>query len=157
MSRKKLGFTAGAALARAMGFGANTAIVSVIDAVLVRALPYQQGDQLVVLHQRAEKSGVAEMAFSVKEINDYKHQSGSLSGVEEYHSMQFTLLSKNEATRVRAGVVSSGFFGMFGVRPILGRDFAPADDQPRAPAGLLLSYEVWKQHEGGDPQNAGKP
>ncbi|MDP8983178.1 MAG: ABC transporter permease [Acidobacteriota bacterium] len=154
--RKNLGFTMVAVLTLALGIGANTAIVSVIDAVLVRPLPYQQGDQLVVLHQRAEKSGTADMSFSVKEINDYRRQNGSLSGVEEYHSMQFTLLSKDEATRVRAGVVSSGFFGMFGVRPILGRDFTSADDLPGAPAVLLLSYEYWKQHEGGDPRIVGK-
>ena len=156
MMRKNLGFTTVAVLTLALGIGANTAIVSVIDAVLLRALPYQQGDQLVVLHQRADKSGVADMRFSVKEINDYRQQSGSLSGVVEYHSMQFTLLSKDEATRVRAGVVSAGFFGMFGVRPILGRDLTPADDQPGAPAVLLLSYEFWKQHEGGDPKIVGK-
>src|ERR1700687_4457239 len=87
MMRKNLGYTTVAILTLALGIGVNTAIVSVIDAVLVRPLPYQQGDQLVVLHQRADKAGVADMRFSVKEINDYRRQSGSLSGVVEYHGM----------------------------------------------------------------------
>src|ERR1035438_9440119 len=136
--------------------GANTAIVSVINAVLLKPLPYQQGDQLVMLHQRADKVGLANIAYSVPEIKDYRQQNSTLSDLVEYHSMQFMLLSKDEASRVRAGVVSDGFFGMFGVKPILGRDFRPADDQPGAPAVLLLSYEYWKKHERGDPGIVGK-
>jgi putative ABC transport system permease protein len=155
MMRKNLGYTAVAIITLAMGIGVNTAIVSVIDAVLLKPLPYQQGDQLVMLHKRAEKAGM-NVGFSVPEINDYRQQSGSLSELVEYHGMSFTLFSKNEATRVRAGVVSDGFFRAFGVRPVLGRDFTPADDQPGAPAVLLLSYEYWKKHEGGDPNIIGK-
>src|SRR5216684_3438294 len=155
MMRKNLGYTAVAIVTLALGIGVNTAIVSVIDAVLLKPLPYQQGDQLVMLHKRAEKAGI-NVGFSVPEINDYRRQSGSLSELVEYHGMSFTLFSKNEATRVRTGVVSDGFFRAFGVQPILGRDFTPADDQPGAPAVLLLSYEYWKKHEGGDPNIAGK-
>jgi len=155
MMRKNLGYTAVAIVTLALGIGVNTAIVSVIDAVLLKPLPYQQGDQLVMLHKRAEKAGI-NVGFSVPEISDYRNQSGSLSELVEYHGMSFTLFSKNEATRVRTGVVSDGFFRAFGVQPILGRDFTPADDQPGAPAVLLLSYEYWKKHEGGDPNIAGK-
>jgi putative ABC transport system permease protein len=155
MMRKNLGYTAVAALTLALGIGANTAIFSVIHAVLLKPLPYEQGDQLVMLHHRAEKAGLNH-GYSVLEINDYRRQNGSLSELVEYHNMQFTLLSKNDATRVRTGVVSDGFFRMFGVKPILGRDFTPADDQTGAPAVLLLSYEFWKKHEGGDPNIVGK-
>src|SRR5260370_14103248 len=156
MMRKNLGYTFVAVITLALGIGANTAIVSVIDAVLLKPLPYHRDDQLVMLHQRAEKAGLDGVGYSVPEIKDYRKQSGSLSDLVGYHSIRFTLLSKDDATRVRAGVVSDGFFGMFGVRPILGRDFTPADDQPGAPAVLLLSYEFWKQHEGGDPNVVGK-
>lgn len=156
MMRNNLSYTTVAVLTLALGIGANTAIVSVIDAVLLKPLPYQRGDQLVMLHQRAEKAGLAGIGYSVPEINDYRQQNGSLSDLVEYHSMQFTLLSKDEATRVRAGVVSDGFFRVFGVKPILGRDFRPADDQPGAPAVLLLSYEYWTRHERGDPNIVGK-
>ncbi len=156
MMRKNLSYTTVAVLTLALGIGANTAIVSVINAVLLRPLPYQQGDQLLMLHQRAVKAGIAGLGYSVPEMNDYRQQSSTLSGIVEHHSMQFTLLSKDDATRVRTGVVSSGFFEMFGVKPILGRDFTPADDQPGAPAVLLLSYEYWKNHEHADPNIVGK-
>jgi predicted permease len=155
MMRKNVSYTVVAVLTLALGIGANTAIVSVINAVLLKPLPYQQGDQLVVLHHRAEKLAT-DMPFSVPEIKDYRQQNGSLSDLVEYHGMQFTLLSKDEATRVRTGVVSDGFFRVFGVKPLLGRDFTPADDQPGAPAVLLLSYEYWKTHEHSDPAVVGK-
>jgi len=156
MMRKNPSFTAVAVLTLALGIGANTAIVSVIDAVLLKPLPYRHGDQLVMLHQRAEKVGLAGVGYSAAEVQDYRRQNGSLSDLVEFHSMSFTLLSKNEATRVRTGVVSDGFFRVFGVKPILGRDFTSADDQPGAPAVLLLSYEYWKTHENSDPNIVGK-
>ncbi len=156
MMRKNVSYTAVAVITLALGIGANTAIVSVINAVLLKPLPYQQGDQLVMLHQRADKVGLAGIGYSVPEIQDYRQQNASLSDLVEYHGMQFTLFSKEEASRVRTGVVSDGFFRMFGVNPILGRDFTPADDKPGAPAVLLLSYEYWKMHERGDPNIVGK-
>jgi putative ABC transport system permease protein len=155
MLRKNPGYATVAVLTLALGIGANTAIMSVISAVLLRPLPYENGQQLVVLHQTAQKGGVQDVAFSVPEIKDYRQQSSSFSSLVEYHSMRFTLFSKDQATRVRAGVVSPGFFGMFGVKPLLGRDFVEADDRPGAPAVLLLSYEYWKQH-GGDPNIVGR-
>jgi len=155
MMRKNLGYTTVAVVTLALGIGVNTSIVSVIDAVLLKPLPYQEGNQLVMLHKRAEKAGI-NVGFSVPEMGDYRRQSGSLSELVEYHSMSFTLFSKTEATRVRSGVVSDGFFHLFGVRPIMGRDLTAADDQPGAPAVLLLSYEYWKKHTGGDPNIVGK-
>ena len=155
MMRKNLSYTTVAVLTLALGIGANTAIVSVIDAVLLKPLPYRSGDRLVMLRQRANRAGL-NLGYSVPEIQDLRRQNGSFSALVEYHSMRFTLFSKDEATRVRAGVVSSGFFRMFGVTPILGRDFTPEDEKDGAPAVLLLSYEYWKQHEHGDPNVVGK-
>ncbi len=159
MLRKNPGYAAVAVLTLALGIGANTAIMSVISAVLLRPLPYENDRQIVVLHQTANRGasgeGIEDVAFSVPEINDYREQSSSFSSLVEYHSMRFTLFSKDEATRVRAGVVSPGFFRMFGVKPLMGRDFVEADDRPGAPAVLLLSYEYWKQH-GGDPNIVGR-
>ncbi|HEX4595716.1 MAG TPA: ABC transporter permease [Bryobacteraceae bacterium] len=156
MMRKNKGYTVIALLVLALGIGANTAIVSVISTVLLRPLPYQNDGQLVVLHQSAKKAGAEDVGFSVPEIKDYRQQSGSYSSLVEYHNMRFTLFSKDSATRVQAGVVSPEFFGMFGVKPILGRDFVAADDQPSAPAVLLISYEYWKQHCSGDPDIVGR-
>jgi predicted permease len=156
MMRKNAGYSAAAILTLALGIGTNTAIFSVIDAVLLRPLPYHKGHELVVLHQEAPRIGIDDMRFSVKEIADYKSQNRSLADLVEYHSMLFTLFSGQEAQRVRAGVVSATFFDMFGVHPILGRTFFPSDDRPGADPVLLLSYEYWKQHQGGDPNIVGK-
>jgi predicted permease len=156
MLRKNPGYATVAVLTLALGIGANSAIMSVVSAVLLRPLPYQNDSQLLVLHQNASQAGAGDMGFSVPEIKDYRRQSASFSSLVEYHSMRFTLFSKDDATRVRAGVVSTGFFGMFGVKPILGRDFVEADDRQGAPAVLLLSYEYWKAHAAGDPNIVGR-
>jgi putative ABC transport system permease protein len=156
MLRKNPGYATVAILTLALGIGASSAIVSVVATVLLRPLPYQNDAQLMVLHQPAQKAGVADIGFSVPEIKDYRRQTASFSSLVEYHSMRFTLFSKDDAVRVRAGVVSPGFFGMFGVKPILGRDLSDADDQPGAPAVLLLSYEYWKQHCSGNPNIVGR-
>jgi putative ABC transport system permease protein len=156
MMRKNPGYTLSAVLILGLGIGANTSIFSVVESVLLKPLPYYEGDQLVVLRQHAAKLGADDMRFSVQEIYDYRRQNHTLGEVAEYHSMTFTLLGRNEAHRVRTGVVSAGFFDMFGVKPLLGRTFRPGDDNPGAPAVLVLSYEFWKTNEGGDPAIVGK-
>ena len=107
----------------ALGIGANTAIFSLVYGVLLRPLPYAQGGQLVVLHQNGPKAHVNDMAFSVKEIADYRDQSHTLQAVVEHHSMNFLLMGKDSAERVHTAVVSANFFDVLGVRPLLGRTF----------------------------------
>src|SRR5512138_3782312 len=108
------GFTAAILLTLALGIGANTAIFSVIDAVLLRPLPYAHGERLVHLLQSAEAAGVENAGFSPLEVQDYRAQSRTLDAVVEYHSMPFTLLGGAEAQRVQTGVVSAGFFDALG-------------------------------------------
>ncbi len=156
MMRKNVGFTAVAVITLALGIGANSAIFSVINGILLRPLPYTHGEQLVVLRQQAPKAGAATMGFSVAEFNDYRQQNHSLSGMVEYHAMGFTLLGKSEAERVRTGVVSANFFDFFGVKPVLGRTLLPADEQLGAPPVLLLSYEFWQRSQHSDPDIVGK-
>ncbi|HWX54553.1 MAG TPA: ABC transporter permease [Verrucomicrobiae bacterium] len=156
MMRKNKGFTAIAVITLALGIGANSAIFSVINGILLRPLPYLNGEQLVVMRQQAPGAGAGTMGFSVLEVNDYRQQNHTLSGMVEYHSMGFTLLSKTEAERVRTGVVSANFFDFFGVKPILGRTLLPADEEPGAPPVLVLTYEFWQRSQHGDPNIVGK-
>ncbi|MGA2131064.1 MAG: ABC transporter permease [Bryobacteraceae bacterium] len=156
MMRHNPGYTLSAVMILGLGIGANTAIFSVVESVLLKPLPYAEGNQLVILRQQAVKLGQDDIRFSVQEIDDYRKQNHTLSELAEYHSMTFTLLGGTEAHRVRTGVVSAGFFDMFGVKPLLGRTFRADDDSPGAPAVLLLGYEFWKNEERGDPAIVGK-
>ena len=156
MMGKNPGFTAVAVLTLALGIGANTAIFSVVHSVLLRALPYPQGQQLIFIRQQEKKLGIEDMSFSVKEIEDYRAQNRTLSGLVEYHAMSFTLFGHGDPERVRTGVVSANYFDLFGVQPLLGRTFLPDDDKLGAPPVLLLSYEYWKNNFGSDPTIVGK-
>jgi putative ABC transport system permease protein len=156
MLAKSPGFTITAVLTLALGIGANTAIFSVVHSVLLRPLPYHDGQQLIFIRQQAEKVGMPDLAFSVHEVNDYREQNRTLAGLVEYHGMSFTLFGRAEPERVSTGVVSANYFDMFGVKPMLGRTFEPADDRVGAPPVLVLSYEYWKNNFGADPGIIGK-
>ena len=150
------GFTIVAVFTLALGIGANTAIFSVIYGALLRPLPYQEGDQLVVLRQQAPLAGVNNLAFSVAEIADYRERNKTLAEVVEHHSMNFILYGGAEPDRIQTGVVSANFFDVIGVRPLLGRTFRPDDEKHGAEAVLILSYEYWRRRHGGDPNIIGK-
>ena len=154
--RRNLGFTLMAVLTLGLGIGANTAIFSVVHAVLLRPLPYPDGQQLIFIRQHEKQIGVEDLGFSVKEIEDYRAQNRTLSGLVEFHAMSFTLFGHGDPERVRAGVVSYNYFDLFGVQPLLGRTFLPDDDKLGAPPVLLLSYEYWRNNFGSDPQIVGK-
>jgi len=154
--RKNLGFTVLAILTLALGIGANTAIFSVVRGVLLRPLPYAQGEQLVFIRQQALKEGIDDTGFSVHEIQDYREQNKSLSGLVEYHSMAFILYGHGDPDRVRTAVVSANYFDLFRVSPLIGRTFLPDDDKLGAPPVLLLSYEYWKNKFNADPEIVGK-
>ena len=162
MLRKNPGYTAVALLALGLGIGVNTALFSVVYGVLLKPLPYAQGNRLVVLRQEFAKSNAGNMGgednlgFSVKEIEDYRAQSRALAQVEEFHGMGFVLLDGKEPERVRTGVVSAHFFDMLGIKAYLGRLFTDSDDIPGAEAVLLLSYPYWKEHYNGDPNVVGR-
>ncbi|MGA2421014.1 MAG: ABC transporter permease [Candidatus Acidiferrum sp.] len=154
MMRKNLGFTVAAIIVLGLGIGANTAIFSVVNAVLLKPLPYQHGERLLTLNPRTGDGDVG--TFSVPELMDYRRQNRSLDGIVEYHNMQFILLGRNQPEQVETGVVSWNFFDLFGIKPLAGRMFEPNDEKPGAPAVLLLSFEFWTRSFGGDPGVVGK-
>jgi putative ABC transport system permease protein len=156
MMRKNAGFTMIAILTLGLGIGANTAIFSVVHAVLLRPLPYPEGDRLVFIRQQAQKEGIDNISFSVHEIEDYRAQNQTLSGLVEYHNMSFILYGHGDPDRIRTAVVSSNYFDLFKVQPLLGRAFVPDDDKLGAPAVLMLSFEYWKNKFGADPGIVGK-
>lgn len=153
---KSPGFALATILTLALGIGANTAIFSLIHGVLLEPLPYRNGSRLVVLQQSAPKGNVENLAFSVKEVYDYRDQNQTLDGLVEHHSMTFTLLGRGEPERVSTGVVSAEFFDVLGVKPLLGRTFRPEDDDRGAPAVLVLSNGYWQRSFGGEADVVGR-
>jgi putative ABC transport system permease protein len=153
--RKNPGYASAVILTLALGIGANTAIFSLIYGVFLRPLPYRDGGQLVVLHQNVKRSHQTDIRFSPLEVADFAEHNHTLDGLVEHHAMTFLLLGKDTAERVTTSVVSVNFFDVLGVKPLLGRTFLPSDDN-RTSAVLVLSYQYWQGHQGGNPNIVGK-
>jgi predicted permease len=154
--RKRPGFTIAAIVTLALGIGANTAIFSVINGVLLQPLPYARGDEIVYLRQPVPAAGIPSAGFSPMEVAAYREQTPSLAGIVEYHSMPFILLGTDEPRRVVTGVVSANFFDVVGLRPHLGRTFRPGEDAAGAEPVLVLSYRYWQTAFGGDSAIIGR-
>ena len=150
------GFAAAVVLTMALGIGANSAIFSVVHGVLLRPLPYTNGDGILILRQQRPLAGIQTQGFSALEMEDYRRQSKTLESIVEYHNMYFVLLGRGEPERVATGVVSWDYFDLFGVRPVAGRTFRSGDDQHGADAVLVLSNAYWKSRFGGDPNVVGQ-
>jgi putative ABC transport system permease protein len=153
---KNRGFAALAVLTLGLGIGANTAIFSVIRGVLLKPLPYTDGDRLVLIRQSALLAGRPVAGISIKELYDYREQASDFDNLVEYHQMTFDLLNRGEPDRVGTGVVSHNFFEVLGIKPMLGRTFVEADDKPGADAVLVLSHSYWLTKFGGDPGIVGQ-
>ncbi len=150
------GYALLAILTLGLGIGANTAIFTVINGVLLRPLPYAQAGQIVHLDLTAAKVGPDPLGLSVQEVRDFREQNHVFSGVAEYHSMTFTLLGSKDPERVVTGVVSGNYFDVLGVKPLLGRLLIPEDERVTAPPVLVLSYAYWMKEFGGDRSILGR-
>jgi putative ABC transport system permease protein len=151
---KNRGYAAAVILTMALGIGANSAIFSVVNAVVLRPLPYGHGDDLLVLRQ--PRNGFENVGFSHLDLAAIRKASTSLDAAVEYHNMYFILLGGEEPARVATGVVSWDYFDTLGIKPALGRTFTEADDRPEANATLILSHDYWQQAFRGDPGVIGR-
>jgi predicted permease len=154
--RKELASTVVVIAILAMAIGAATAAFMAANAILIQPLPFAGGNHLIHLQQRRPAIGVENMAFSVKEIEDYRSQNHTLDSVVEFHEMTFSLLGGREPERVDTGVVSANFFRVLGVIPLYGRTFMDEDDRPNARPVLILSYNFWQKAFGGDRNVVGQ-
>ena len=154
---KRPGYAALAIVTLGLGIGANTAIFSVINGVLLKPLPYEHGDRLLVLQQSRPLSGQPSVGVAIAEYYDYRQRATDVfDGLVEYHQMSFDLINRGEPDRVDTGVVSANFFDLLGIKPIVGRTFAPSDDVEGAEAVLVLSHTYWRTKFGGDPTIVGQ-
>jgi putative ABC transport system permease protein len=154
---KRPGFAVPVILTFALGVGINTAIFSVIHAVLLRPLPYQNPDALVMVWERDNIRGTEREAVSEPDFQDLKQQQGVFTTMAAYHTAEelFTS-SENTPERVLVGEVTHDFFSVFKTGPALGRTFTPAEDRPNAGKMLVLSHDFWRSRFGGAPDVLGK-
>jgi putative ABC transport system permease protein len=155
--RKSPAFTIVAALTLALGIGANTAIFSVVDAVILRPLPYPEPARLVELWGNVKRTKVERRGASFPDYLDWRTQSRSFEAVAAFDSGTMTLTGVDEPERIRAEVVSQPYFDLLGMRPSLGRTFLPEEDEvPQRNAVIILSDGLWKRRFGADPTVVGR-
>jgi predicted permease len=152
--RKNPGFTAVAVLTLALGIGANTATFSVVNAVLLRPLPYPEPSQLVQL--RVGRSGRPNAVIGSATFVAIKAQSQSLARIAAYSGGDMTLTGAGSAERVVAGAVTADFFPLLGVQPALGRNFTREEDTPNGPRAAILGHGLWQSRFGGDADLLGR-
>jgi putative ABC transport system permease protein len=153
---KSPGFTAAAVITLALGIGANAAIFSVVNSVLLRPLPYKNPDRLWVLlatHQSAElDSGW----LSMEDYLDYKEQATSFEQLAAYSAVSRDLTGNGDPERIQLGVATPNLFPALGIAPALGRVFSADDDRPSAERVALLTCEIWQRRFGSDPGLIGR-
>jgi predicted permease len=156
--RKSPGFAAVAVITLALGIGFNTAIFSVVNAVLLRPLAFADASRLVrIWHVPPEKSFPGMTTFPVSAANylDWERQTQVFDHMAIYSYHGFTVTGSDKPEQLSAGAVSSGFFATLGVQPLLGRVLSPEEDQPGRSHVVVLSYRLWQEHFGGNPDIVG--
>jgi len=154
MLRKNPGFSAVAILTLALGIGANTALFSIVNSVLLNPLPYPQPDQLVTLHE--SKPNFETGSISYLNFRDWQKDNHTFSSIAVYRPYSFSLTGMGEAEQVRAQLISSDFFPLLGVNPVIGRTFSPGEDEVSAAPVALVSAGFWKRKFGSSPDVLGK-
>jgi predicted permease len=153
--RRSPAFAAVAVITLALGIGANTAIFSLVNAVILRPLPYPQSDRLVWITEvvpalKAELAGSADYLV-------WRDQNQTLKGITAYdESASFNMTGRGTPARVHAAQVSANFFPTLGVSPQLGRGFTAEEDRPNGPNTVILMHSFWEQYFGSDPDVLGK-
>jgi putative ABC transport system permease protein len=151
---KSPGFTAVVVLTLALGIGANTAIFSVVYAVLLRPLPYQDASRVILLNETTPKVGTVSVSYP--NFIDWRNQNHTFSQMAAVHQVGFSITGVSRPERISGVAVSPAFLSILGVRPFLGRDFDASEERAGTAPVLLLSYDLWKSHFGSDPEAVGK-
>ena len=154
MLRRTPGFTLAALLTLALGIGANTAIFSIVDAVLLRPLPFHEPERLVAIGDRTPDGEATNVGFAT--VLDWRERSRTIESFAMMRSWLPTLVTNGEAERLPAVRVSANYFDMLGVRPALGRGFTADDDRPDHWRVLLLSDRLWRRRFNADPSIVGR-
>jgi putative ABC transport system permease protein len=154
---KNPGFTAVAVLTLALGIGANTALFSVVNGVLLRPLPFHEQDRLVTLWESNPARGVEQRNVSPPNFADWQAQSSTFEEMAYWTGpSDFNLVTEDSPEKVRESYASSSLFRVLRVEPQLGRGFLPEEDREKGPSVAVLSHKLWQERFGGDPQVLGR-
>jgi predicted permease len=154
MLRTHPAFTAVAVLTLAIGIGANTALFSVVDGVLWRPLPFPHPEQLVRLHQ--SRPSYENAAISYPNFRDWQQQNHTFAAIAIARPWGASLTGRGEAEQLDAQLVSSDFFPLLGVKPLLGRNFVRGEDEIGAAPAAIISAALWRRKLGAAPDAVGK-
>jgi putative ABC transport system permease protein len=159
MLLKKPAFTLIAVVTLALGIGANTALFSVVNAVLLSPLPFHEAERLVAVGETGRRNGAGLSSTSYRNFVDWRAQNKVFEDVAAYYGGVFTLTGQGEAVRLRGTVVTHSLFNLLRAAPLLGRTFLPEDEQPgggSAGRPAILSWDCWQQYFGGNPKVIGR-
>src|SRR5256714_4375129 len=154
--RKKPGFTATAVIALALGIGANTAIFSVIDAVLLRSLAYREPGSIVMVWEKSLRGGRTQNSVSPANFLDWKKQSSSFEQIAASWDTRANLTSGGEPEEIQVQKVSADFFPVLGVPPELGRSFVRQEETPGTEPVVILGHDLWQSRFAGNPAIVGQ-
>jgi putative ABC transport system permease protein len=153
--RKNPGFTTVAVLTLALGIGANTAIFSIVNAVILRPLPFPNSSLLLDICARSTLFDFTHLGVSLPDVNDIRTTSTTLAAISPYQYASHELVADGKPDRIESGDVSEDFFALLGVRPLFGRSFTKSDMQAGAHV-VILSNRLWRERFAADPAAIGK-
>ena len=156
MLRKSPGFTAVALLTLALGIGANSAIFSVVNGVLLRPLPYRDPGRLVYLYSQFPTMGFDDFWISPPEYRELQQRAHSFSAIGAWRTGRANVAGTDTPVRVTSAIVSAEFFTTLGVSPFMGRPFTTDEDRPNGPDVAVISHGLWQRAFGADPQLVGR-
>ena len=157
MLLKHKGFSAVAIIALGLGIGANTAIFSLVNGVLLRPLPFPNSDRIIYFEGKNPAAGITDSNISYLDFTDWSQQTDLFASTAAYWTGEAHLGADGaEPERVPRAGVTTGFFSVLGVQPVLGRTFVPADDKGWPQTVAIISHGLWKRRFGSDPAIVGK-
>ncbi|MGI9071476.1 MAG: ADOP family duplicated permease [Bryobacteraceae bacterium] len=154
--RKSPGFAAIAILTLALGIGANTAIFSIEDAVLLRPLPYPEPERLARIWQSEPKMSERRLGTAPPEFAAYRDRTRAFSSLAGYQEASFDVTNPDHAEQISACQATAGLFSTLGISPLLGRTYTRQEELPGAAKVVVLSYQYWKRRYAGDPHVLGR-
>jgi len=156
MLRKNPGFTAVAVLTLALGIGANSAMFSVVNGILLRSLPFKEPSRLVTVLDTKSSKGADWLFVSPNRFEEWVRHNSAFDQIAAAENCYFKLENQGAPILLQGGCATASFFPMLGVQPFLGRLFTPEEDRPGGNTVAVLSYGCWKEKFGGDPAAIGK-